>query len=345
MSLLPDWRYAVSMPAVQGQLKVSPEDFVVIEELGFEPEGQGEHLYVWVEKRELNTDDAARVLAKWLKLPLRAVSYSGMKDRNARTSQWFSLHLPGKSMPDIAGFQHENMRILRCVRHSRKLKRGMHLRNHFEIHLHQLRGEVGSLAERLQRIGLEGVPNYFGEQRFGREGYNLQMVERLFAGELDRLSPYKRGLFLSTARSFIFNQVLSERIAAGSWTTLLSGEAVYDQANNTVSIVEQVSEGLLSACAMGQVGPTGPLWGKGYGCRSVCESFEQDVISPWLAWCTGLESFGLHHERRALQLRPVNVQSDLRDDRLSLSFSLPRGGFATSVIRELCVVHAQSDAG
>ena len=188
-------------PPVTALLKQSPEDFEVEEILGFEPDGSGEHQFLWIEKAGLNTVDAAQRLAAFAGLRDADISWAGLKDRQALTRQWFSLHLPGREV-DWSSWSDPTLRILRCERHSRKLRRGSHRGNRFAIVLHELQGDVAELQQQLQRIGIDGVPNYFGAQRFGRDGRNLVLAQRWAAQGAPRIKPAQRGLYLSVLRAY-----------------------------------------------------------------------------------------------------------------------------------------------
>ena len=147
-------------------LKAIAEDFQVDEVLDIPISGEGEHLWIWVEKRGLNTEEAARRIAKAAGVPLRTVSYAGLKDRQALTRQWFSVQLPGKADPDLSVAENDTLKILKTARHKRKLQRGAHSANGFTLRLTQFAGDKPAIEERLQLIAKQGIPNYFGEIRF-----------------------------------------------------------------------------------------------------------------------------------------------------------------------------------
>jgi tRNA pseudouridine13 synthase len=201
-------------------LKAIAEDFQVDEVLDIPLSGDGEHLWLWVEKRGLNTEDAARRLAKAAGVPLRTVSYAGLKDRQALTRQWFSIQLPGKADPDLSAAENDTLKILKSTRHKRKLQRGAHAANGFTLRLTQLQADKAALDQRLELIKKQGIPNYFGAQRFGYDGGNVgearQYAERKALPEQRNV----RSRLLSTARSYLFNNVLavgSVRRSATCW--------------------------------------------------------------------------------------------------------------------------------
>ncbi|TAM26407.1 MAG: tRNA pseudouridine(13) synthase TruD, partial [Rhodanobacter sp.] len=202
-------------PPLTARLRSTPEDFRVEEILGYDADGSGEHALLWVEKREANTDWVARELAKFAGVPPLNVGYAGLKDRHAVTRQAFTVQLAGKPDPDWSTFPHAEVKVLAATRHSRKLKRGALRGNRFVLVLREVQGDRARAEEVLAEISARGVPNYFGEQRFGREGGNLAQARAMFAGR--RMDRAKRSILLSAARSHIFNAVLAARVERGAW--------------------------------------------------------------------------------------------------------------------------------
>ena len=211
-------------PCGRAVLKAVAEDFQVDEVLDIPLSGDGEHLWLWVEKRGLNTEEAARRLARAAGVPVKMISYAGLKDRQALTRQWFSLHLPGKSDPDLTAAEDDSLRILERNRHRRKLQRGAHSANGFTLRLTELQADRERLEARLKAIVAQGVPNYFGTQRFGHDGGNV-FDARGFA-ERGKLPEHRnmRSRLLSAARSYVFNQVLARRVAEGTWNRAQVGD-------------------------------------------------------------------------------------------------------------------------
>lgn len=205
-------------------LKATAADFQVDEVLDIPLSGDGEHLWLWVEKRGLNTEEAARRLARAAGVPLRTVSYAGLKDRQALTRQWFSIQLPGKADPDMSSAENDTLKILDSKRHKRKLQRGAHAANGFTLRLTQLQADKAALDARLEAIRLAGIPNYFGAQRFGHEGGNLGEARHYAERQALPEQRNVRSRLLSTARSYLFNQVLAARVADGSWQRAQPGD-------------------------------------------------------------------------------------------------------------------------
>lgn len=335
---LPMWPRAWGEPPIAAQLKQSPQDFEVEEILGFEPDGDGEHQFLWIEKQGLNTVDAAKRLASFAGVREADISWAGLKDRQALTRQWFSLQLPGRAV-DWSSWSDPELQILRAERHSRKLRRGSHRSNRFVITLRDLNGDLDAMVSRLQQIATEGVPNYFGAQRFGRDGRNLFMAQRWVAQEMPRIKPAQRGMYLSVLRSHLFNSVLAARVADGSWQRPLDGELFILDGSGSFFAGEIDAE-IERRIADWDIHPSGPLCGRA-GKQQVtlaAAALEATTLAPAAAICDALQRAGLDAERRSLRLRPDAMSWDLSEGRLRLCFTLPRGCFATSVVRELALL-------
>ena len=334
-----NWQYLHGKPDITGVIKRHPEDFVVIEELGYEPVGQGEHIYLWVEKVGLNTAFVAEQLAKFTGLPLRAITYAGRKDNHAVTRQWFGVHKPGKTEYDWQSLNLDGLTILSAKRHDKKLRTGVLKGNRFELTLRNL-SDTSGLPDKIEQIRATGVPNYYGEQRFGDsrhhpQGGNLALAEAMLAGEAIR-NRNKRSMAISALRSWLFNEFVSARIESDQFSTPLRGDAMQLAGSNSFFIAEEIDSALQKRMAERDVFITAPLWGKGeLHTMHEAKSFEHGVAESCDAVCQGLEALGLKQERRAVSLFPEGLEYSLDDDTLSLKFSLPAGCFATSVVREL----------
>lgn len=323
-------------PPAAGRLRSRPEDFQVTETLGFEPSGEGEHAFLCVEKRGLNTDWLARQLARFAGVKPVAVGYSGLKDRDAVTRQYFTVQLPGRESPDWGSLDVEGARVLEATRHHRKLQRGALRGNRFRLTVRELSGDPSALDERLAGIARRGVPNYFGPQRFGRGGDNLRQAERLFQGKAGRLPRSKRGMYLSAARSHLFNAVLGRRVADGNWNRGLDGEIYALEGSRAQFGPEPPSAELDRRLEEMDIHPTGPLWGRGaLAASGESRALEMAVLEPFPVFREGLEAFGLKQERRALRLRVGELELARHEESVTISFTLPPGAYATVVLREL----------
>lgn len=318
------------------EFRHTPDDFRVDEYLDFRPEGSGEHLWLYLEKRNLTTLQLISLVAQACQLPNRAIGYSGMKDRNAVTRQWISLHLPGKDAPSALAeaLGSKDVILLEQSRHPRKLKRGVHRHNCFRLRVNGQAVRDGSLAMRWQALCDQGVPNYFGAQRFGRGGQNLEQARRLLARGW-RKRDDRHGVLLSTARSFLFNELLSARIEAGDWARPMEGDILMLDGTQSLFQAKQIDTDLLDRAARLDLHPTGVLWGT--------KTFPAGQHEAALAqrhpdWCAGLERSGVAASRRALRMRLVKAELTQHSaDEAILDFCLPRGGFATAVLKELMV--------
>lgn len=334
-------------PLGNADIRTQPEDFFVDEELPFVPDGQGEHLLLQVEKRGHNTGWLAQRLSQFAGVHPRNVSFSGRKDRHALTRQWFSLQLPGKADPDFSRFDEPGVRVLAMHRHGRKLRTGTHRINRFVLVLRGATGEPSRVAERLALIEAAGVPNYFGEQRFGTSGLDglpPAVREAVASGRLPS-SPSRRGLVISQLRSALFNQVLDARVRDGSWDRVLPGELVMLDGANGRWFAEDGSPELSERCRVQDVHPGGPLAGDG-GVRPGAGLAEREA-ALWAGSyddaLAALARWRVEADRRALRSRVMELAHDWPEPGvLRLSFALWRGSYATAVLRELCRVNDAS---
>ena len=327
---------AFGPPLGRCRLREQPEDFRVIEQLGFAPGGGGEHLWTYIRKRGANTDWVAKQLARWADVPAMAVSYAGLKDRHAVTEQWFSIHLPGRPDPDPASMVIEGVECLDTVRHNRKLKRGGLKANRFEITLRDYDGDLGALETRWAAVLANGVPNAFGEQRFGRDAGNLDQARAWFAGGRPPRDKHQRGLLLSAARSAVFNAILERRIAERTWNQGLDGDVMMLDGSHSVFEAPQIDDTLRQRLQTGDIHPTGPLWGEGEPMTTgAVRALEAAVANEHADLCSGLLAARMNQERRSLRL-PVGEGSFTRTDQGPvLGFNLPAGSYATVVVAQM----------
>jgi tRNA pseudouridine13 synthase len=327
---------AFGPPLGRGVLRASPADFQVDEIIGFQPEGEGEHCLVHLEKAGTNTQWAARRLAALAGVRVRDVSYSGLKDRHALTRQWFSVWLPGKPDPDWGALEGEGLRVLEAVHHRRKLRRGAARGNQFLLRIRDVDADRAALDGRLALLASRGIPNYFGEQRFGINGANLVAAQALIEGrqELDR---HLRSLALSAMRSFLFNEVLTLRVRTGTWDRPLLGDLMRPDGSHGVFLAEAVDAVLLARAQALEVHPTGPLWGiPRILPQGEAWAIEQAVAEAQATWAEGLERMGMEADRRALRARVRALEWRWPEpDCLELRFTLGSGSYATMVVREL----------
>ena len=341
------WQYLHGKPESTGKLKVQNDDFVVREILGYEPCGEGEHIYLWCRKTGLNTAFVAEQIAKFCQLPLRAVTYAGRKDKHAITEQWIGVHLPGKGDFDWQTLKLEGLEIISAKRHNKKLRTGVLKGNRFELMLRSIT-QPDALVARLELIKSHGVPNYFGQQRFGESRYhpggsNLALAEKMIAGEEIR-NRNKRSMAISAMRSWLFNEFVSKRIASGCYQKVITGDPLILAGSNSFFVAEKNDETLAQRLATGDIQISAPMWGKGdLAAQHDALIWEQEVARHHLPLAQSLENLGLKQERRAISLLPAKMQWNFVDDGVKIAFDLPSGCFATSVVRELISLDESGD--
>lgn len=330
--------------AGNGNIRVQPADFSVRESLGFTADGEGEHLLVSVRKTNANTHWVARELAKFGRVALRDVGFSGLKDRYAVTEQSFTLPGRGQSLDAWRSLKGDGFEVIGADLHRRKLRRGAHRYNEFEIFVRELNADRTGLESTLQRIAMCGVPNYFGVQRFGRGGANLQAAHQWFDQGRPPADRLQRGFALSAARAAIFNAVLSSRVAHGTWAQLSLDDVPNLDGTNSIFTLDTLDRALIERCERLDIHPSGPLWGKGeLRSTGAVRELELATAAQFDSFAAGLAAQGLEQERRALRLRVQNLRWEFQADGLKLFFRLSRGAFATTVLREL--IDAKSAAG
>ena len=322
-------------PVLKARMRVSPEDFRVDEIDTFEASGSGEHLLLSIEKREMTTMHAARRIAQWAGVAESAIGFAGMKDRHAVTRQRFSVWIPKKVSPDIAALPSDDLKVLSANWHARKLPRGALTGNRFVLVLRGVEGDRADIDARLHSIATRGVPNYFGEQRFGRSGDNVAQALAMFAGR--RVRREERSMLLSAARSQIFNAVLDQRVERADWDRGIEGDVFMLDGSHSVFGPVDIDETIATRLASFDIHPTGPMWGRGeLRTQASVQALEAEIAQSNTELCNGLEAAGMKQERRALRLPVTELSwSWTQDDVLSLSLQLPAGSYATTVLREL----------
>lgn len=330
----PDVPCAHGGPLGSGRIRVQPEDFVVREWLGFAADGEGPHWLLTVRKRDANTLWVARQLARIAGVHPRDVGFAGLKDRNAVAEQAFTV--PVSTHAEWVGTRGEGFEVLAAARHRRKLKRGALRGNHFELVVRDFTGDAAALEARMATIAREGVPNYFGPQRFGAEGANLQLARQWFANGVAPGDRAGRGFALSAARAALFNTVLAERVRQGTWNALQAGDVANLDGSGSVFAVSSVDAPLSERCRQLDLHPSGPLWGAGeLPSAGAVRALEERVAAGEALLAEGLTRAGLQQERRALRARVGDCTWSLEGDVLRLRFRLTRGAYATAVLHEL----------
>ena len=332
---LPDWNRVLGAPVASGVIRADLEDFRVEEIPLITTVGEGNHLWLEIEKRNANTDWVARQLAKLACVPGRDVGYAGMKDRRGVTRQWFSIGLQEAGNDNWSDWEIPEARVIQACLHNRKLKRGALQGNRFVIVVRNLAGQLDDLEERLQQVAKHGVPNYFGLQRFGHGGRNVaQGVGWLQHG--GRLPRNKRSIYISAVRSFLFNGVLSSRVELGNWNRIVDGEVAILDGSHSSFFCDVPDAQLERRCAEFDIHPSGPLPGDGPDqVAGTCADIETAVLQPHEGLIESLAKARVKAARRSLRLLPAGMEWTQDGHDLELKFELPAGGYATCVLREL----------
>lgn len=309
MSILPDWARALGPTLFAARIRTTAEDFIVTEQLEIEFSNDGEHDWLHVEKTGANTHWVSEQLANHAGIKPRDVGYAGLKDRHAVTRQWFSVRRPSVEGTDWQSFEAEGVSILEQHVHRRKLRRGAHRGNRFRIALRadDIAVHDDEIGERLSHIEVRGVPNYFGEQRFGRGGANIELGHAVVAGR--RVSRHKRSIGISALRSLEFNNGLDARVREGTWDRLVPGDVANLDGTRSVFTVDDVTPELEQRCVDMDIHPGGCL--------------------------PGIDEIGVEAATRPLRMRVSDLKWLIEDDALWLEFSLGRGSYATVVLREI----------
>lgn len=329
-----DFHHLNGKPLSTALFKQSCEDFNVVEDLGFELSGEGEHVCLWLNKVGENTQYVAKQLARFADIPAKNVSYAGLKDRQGDTTQWFSLHIPGKETPDFTQFELAGVTILKTIRHHKKIKIGALSGNFFEIVLREV-SDKDALINSLE-LASKGVPNYFGPQRFGREGHNVSSALKMFEGRKIK-DRFKRSMYLSAARSYLFNHAVSMRIKDGQFSTAIVGDCVQFVGNRSFFPMLELNADSQCRLERREICLTAPLWGAGNLTSELdAQEYELNVLAHFDALQAGLVKNKLKQERRPLMLLPTGLSSIwLDEETVKIKFYLPAGTYATSFLREI----------
>lgn len=328
----------------QAEFKQTPKDFQVIEQLDVADDGEGEHQWLWVRKEGANTNFCAEKIARFAGVSPKNVSYSGLKDRQAVTWQWFSVQLPGQETLNWEELNDSEMSVERVIRRTKKLKTGFHSGNRFVIRLTNVSSR-NALEQLWEGVCEQGVVNYFGEQRFGRGGDNVAQAERwLMADRPARITRSKRSLYLSALRSYLFNEIVAERIRQFGIDGTLAGDCVMLEGSKSVFTVEQWDDELTQRLLNNNIYLTAPLAGSTNKplVKGEAEEFELSLLQPYESWLQAFKKLRVEAARRALLLRVENPGISWQDDEAELRFTLPSGAYATTVLNEIVDLSGES---
>lgn len=332
-----DWPYHLGEPKAEGAIRSYPRDFVVEEIARVQPAGEGSHLWVWVEKHSANTDWVAKELARVTDSVPRDVGYAGLKDRHAIARQWFSIPFSSTTRENLENAEIEGVKILESHQHTRKLKRGTLDGNRFLLRIRQFTGDKAQTISRLEQIRATGVPNYFGPQRFGHRGQNVEQGFKLLSKRA-RLPRNKKSIYLSAIRSYLFNQVLAERVRRGDWNKIIDGDLAMLDGTQSIFACEKSDSDIEDRVTRLDIHPTGPMPGEnGTQTTGLAADVEQAVLNNWPQLTGLLTAQRVQASRRSLRLYPSGLEWDFNDGELELVFTLPPGTYATTILREVLV--------
>jgi tRNA pseudouridine13 synthase len=325
------------LPGVGGRIKVEPEDFVVEELPAYEPSGRGEHLYLWVEKRDLGPEFFTRTIAERLGTHAGAVGTAGLKDRRAIARQWVSV--PQECEPRLKYLDGPGLRLLKVSRHGNKLKPGHSQGNRFEI---LIRGasamhmtDVDTILERIRKVGL---PNYYGPQRFGRDGSTVDLGWKCLAGtQPKRLRPFVYKFALSAVQSLMFNDYLARRLTDGLLNKVLQGDCMMKRPFGGLFTAEDVPTEQARFNARETV-TGGPMFGsRTFPVHGAALEREQAVLADHKVTSASFAKFGklMGGTRRHNLIYLEDLNATWQPHGLRLTFSLPSGCYATVLLREI----------
>ncbi len=334
--ILSSLAYLTGKPLASAKIKAKPEHFQVSEDLGFAFTGEGEHLMVRIRKTGENTSFVANELAKACGVKSKDVSWAGLKDRHAVTEQWLSVHLPKGGTPDFSEFlaKYSNIEILATDRHNKKLRPGDLVGNEFVITLSEVT-DITNVEQRLEKVKQVGVPNYFGSQRFGNDGNNLEEARRWGRENVRTRNQNKRSLYLSAARSWIFNRIVAARLEQGLFDKFIIGDIAQTTAGSAIVDANNIDD-MQTQFMKGEVAITAALAGDNdLPTRDNALALEQLFLDEEPDLMALVRGNRMRHDRRNIALKPQDLAWSVESNNITLTFSLDAGSFATSIVREL----------
>jgi tRNA pseudouridine13 synthase len=335
--LAPPPLQTADLPGTGGRIKTHPEDFEVEEVHAYWPSGQGDYLYLWVEKRGLGAEYFVRQVARRLGLEPGEVGVAGLKDRHAVTRQMVSV--PARVEDRLPQLDGDGIRVLSVGRHGNKLRPGHLHGNRFRVLVREPAPmAVERAAPILERLLREGLANFYGPQRFGRDGETAA----LGLGMLQGSGPVPRGKFLrrlalSAAQSALFNRCLTRRMADGLLRRVLEGDVMAKWPFGGLFVAVDVAREQ-ERLDRREIVPAGPIFGrKTFAAAGEAARREQQVLEEAGLGAASFERFGklLPGTRRHNLVYVDDLAAAEEADGLRLTFTLPAGSYATVLLREL----------
>ncbi len=332
------------VPAIGGRLKERVEDFVVHEIPAYEPSGEGPHYYLRVEKRHVDGRSMIEAIAEHFGVGTGDVGTAGIKDRRAITRQWVSLPAQQVRRPPREGEAvGEGIEILATSRHRNKLRTG-HLRgNRFSVRLRETSLRAEALKEAVEKVATvvssQGMPNYFGEQRFGDGGKNLEVGWRWLRDGVKPKGRFMQKMVASAVQSEVFNRVLARRLVEGTWKEAIDGD-IFEKVDTggRFWIDRREREETQRRLETGAIAITGPMPGSKEGlARKSAGALEREVVEEMGLKAEYFERFGRRGRgtRRPMTAYVDGLSWELEEEGVvRFDFGLPAGSYATVLLRE-----------
>jgi len=327
--------YPYGAAKISGVIKTSVADFLVDEILGFEPSGEGEHLFLRIEKTGLSTHELIDQIALDFNIKPRDVGYSGLKDKHAITRQWLSLHLAGQ-MQSMTIPETSSYKILEQGWHAKKLKPGSHRSNRFEVLIREVDSFGETTQQQLELIREKGMANYFGQQRFGVSDDNVSRALQVFANarKTRKLSRTRKGIYLSALRSELFNQILSARIGRDIWNKPVEGDVFMLSGSQSI-FQEEITDEIIGRFSLFDISSTASLFGEGENRLNFqALEIEQTIFKENAEICDCLLRLKAKLHRRPIRIQVKNLEVDYQSANklINIKAELPRGSYFTSLL-------------
>jgi tRNA pseudouridine13 synthase len=335
-------------------IRTVPEDFLVEEVPLYEPSGQGAHLFLHIRKTGLTTFDCVNALASAFRVAPQDIGYAGLKDKHAITTQTLSVPWPEHVTAPPPSVRFPGLEVLDAKRHGNKLRAGHLLANRFRLVLRRIaRKDLDVVVNTLRDVARQGVPNAFGPQRFGRDGDNPARALVWLRGETrPPRDPRQRKLLFSSVQAWLFDLVLAQRLAEGTWNTVVRGDVVKTRSHGGLFTCEDEQTDAARA-QRGEVTATGPIYGaKMRWPTGVPERLEREILERHLGAPSLLEAttkLGAG-SRRPLRILPENLsvqtlpsETDPEEGALEVQLTLPKGAYATTLLATACELRDASD--
>lgn len=338
---------SADLPGTGGRIRGENRDFQVEEVPAYTPSGEGEHLYLFVEKEGLTTRAVFEFIRDALAVPEAGIGVAGLKDKRALTRQWISV--PAKYQGRVSGLEGlPGVRILEQGLHGNKLRVGHLKGNRFKILIRPLEGQASKVEGQtaikvLQRLEAQGVPNYFGPQRFGIGGLNPQKGYELVSRGKGRGHPWLKKFLIASLQSLLFNDWLALRLERGLYDRVVRGDVAKKHDSGGEFLVEDPQLENPRAARL-EISAMGPLYGKKYfEAEAEARALEDEILARY---ALRREQFAARKGARRVIRFPLSEWAVLEAPQgIWVSFFLPKGAYATAVLREVMKTNPEAEEG